>query len=134
MDATLRDGDHDGQPGAGRAVLRTLEARDWDGFRRAAPRWTSCTRSRSPANGSLGRDRYVQFNSEYPGDWHLAPKMIVADEGGAGVWFDWTLGDGEHSDGVVFIQVNDGLITRVTDFWPEPYDPPPGREHLVEHD
>jgi len=26
----------------------------------------------------------------------------------------------------------DGLITRVTDFWPEPYEPPPGREHLVE--
>jgi len=21
---------------------------------------------------------------------------------------------------------------RVTDFWPEPYEPPPGREHLVE--
>jgi hypothetical protein len=20
----------------------------------------------------------------------------------------------------------------VTDFWPEPYEPPPGREHLVE--
>jgi hypothetical protein len=25
-----------------------------------------------------------------------------------------------------------GLIARVTDFWPEPYDPPSGREHLVE--
>jgi len=24
------------------------------------------------------------------------------------------------------------LITQVTDFWPEPYEPPPGREHLVE--
>jgi hypothetical protein len=26
----------------------------------------------------------------------------------------------------------DGLITRITDFWPDPYEPPPGREHLVE--
>jgi ketosteroid isomerase-like protein len=25
-----------------------------------------------------------------------------------------------------------GLIIRVTDFWPEPYQPPPGREHLAE--
>jgi hypothetical protein len=24
------------------------------------------------------------------------------------------------------------LITQVTDFWPESYEPPPGREHLVE--
>ena len=23
-------------------------------------------------------------------------------------------------------------ITRITDFWPEPYEPPSGREHLVE--
>ena len=25
-----------------------------------------------------------------------------------------------------------GLIARVADFWPEPYEPPPGRDHLVE--
>ena len=29
-------------------------------------------------------------------------------------------------------QYADGLITSVTDFWPEPYEPPSGREHLVE--
>ena len=33
---------------------------------------------------------------------------------------------------MVFFEFADGLITRVTDFWPEPYEPPPGREHLVE--
>jgi len=111
----------------------TLEARDWDGFRALLHEDVVYE---IPQSGEriLGRDRYVQFNSEYPGEWHLAPKTIVADEGGAGVWFDWTLGDGEHNDAVVFLQVADGLITRVTDFWPEPYDPPPGREHLVEHD
>lgn len=27
---------------------------------------------------------------------------------------------------------DDGVITSVTDFWPEPYEPPTGREHLVE--
>lgn len=30
-----------------------------------------------------------------------------------------------------FFTFADGLITSVTDFWPEPY-PPTGREHLVE--
>ena len=30
-----------------------------------------------------------------------------------------------------YIQFNaDGWITKVTDFWPEPYEPPAGREHL----
>jgi hypothetical protein len=33
---------------------------------------------------------------------------------------------------MAFFEFTDGLITRVTDFWPEPYEPPPGREHLVE--
>ena len=23
-------------------------------------------------------------------------------------------------------------VPRITDFWPEPYEPPPGRSHLVE--
>jgi len=109
----------------------TLEARQWDDF---AALLDPDVTYEIPQSGEriLGRDRYVQFNSEYPGDWHLTPKVVVADQDGASVWFDWTLGDGEHSDGVVFLQVSGGRITRVTDFWPEPYDPPPGRDHLVE--
>jgi hypothetical protein len=26
----------------------------------------------------------------------------------------------------------DGLISHISDFWPVPYDPPAGREHLTE--
>ena len=47
------------------------------------------------------------------------------------VWFEWLL-DGRTDDAMAFFEFADGLITRVTDFWPEPYEPPPGREHLVE--
>jgi hypothetical protein len=47
------------------------------------------------------------------------------------VWFDWLL-DGRTDDAIAFFEFADGLITRVTDFWPEPYEAPPGREHLVE--
>jgi hypothetical protein len=32
---------------------------------------------------------------------------------------------------MAFFEFADGVITRVTDFWPEPYEPP-GREHLAE--
>jgi hypothetical protein len=46
-------------------------------------------------------------------------------------WFEWRL-DGQADDAMAFFEFADGVITRVTDFWPEPYEPPPGREHLVE--
>ena len=79
-----------------------------------------------------GRDRYVQFNREFPGDWHLRPTLILV-EGAAGVArFDWELGQGPIEEAFVFFGVRDGLLGTVTDYWPEAYDPPPGREHLVE--
>jgi ketosteroid isomerase-like protein len=78
-----------------------------------------------------GRNRYLQFNQEYPGDWHLRPKLVIADEGHGVVWFEWRL-DGDVDDAMAFFEFTDGLITRVTDFWPERYVPPPGREDLVE--
>jgi hypothetical protein len=82
-----------------------------------------------------GRDRYLRFNQEYPGDWHLRPKVIIADEQHGVAWFEWRLDDRPDeggADAMAFFEFDGGLITRVTDFWPEPYEPPPGREHLVE--
>lgn len=78
-----------------------------------------------------GRDRYVTFNAEYPGDWHVEPQVVLGDGRDGALLFRWTL-DGESALAVAFFEVDGGLITKVTDFWPEPYDPPPGREHLVE--
>ena len=78
-----------------------------------------------------GRDRYLRFNQEYPGDWHLRPKVVIADAQHGVVWFEWDL-DGRTDDAMAFFEFADGLITRVTDFWPEPYEPPSGREHLAE--
>ncbi len=79
----------------------------------------------------IGRSRYLQFNQEYPGAWQLTPRTIIADHERAVVWFTWTVDD-DTADAMAFFEVADELITNVTDFWPEPYDPPPGREHLVE--
>ncbi len=110
--------------------IDTLDRRDWDG-------WSALlhddvvyeipqTRERI-----IGRPRYLQFNQEYPGAWHLTPRTIIADDERAVVWFTWTVDD-DNADAMAFFEVADELITNVTDFWPEPYDPPPGREHLVE--
>jgi ketosteroid isomerase-like protein len=110
--------------------ITSLEARDWD-------TWAGVlhpdvvyeipqTRERI-----RGRDRYLQFNREFPGDWHLRPKVIIADDHNGVVWFDWLL-DGGRDDGMAFFEFDGGLIVRITDFWPDPYEPPPGREQLVE--
>jgi ketosteroid isomerase-like protein len=79
-----------------------------------------------------GRSAFLQFNREYPGDWHLALRRVVADGAYAAAWLDTRVGD-EHQDACVWFEfAADGLITHVVDYWPEPYAPPPGREHLVE--
>ena len=110
--------------------IASLEARDWDawaGLLHPAVVY-EIPQSRERIRG---RDRYLRFNQEYPGDWHLRPKVAIADERHGVVWFEWHL-DGRTDDAMAFFEFADGLITRVTDFWPEPYEPPPGREHLAE--
>jgi ketosteroid isomerase-like protein len=79
-----------------------------------------------------GRAAFVQFNADYPGDWHLRVHRVVADGRIAALWLDVRVGT-ERIDAQVWLDVtDDGLINRIVDFWPEPSDPPPGREHLVE--
>jgi hypothetical protein len=71
-----------------------------------------------------GRAAYRQFNESYPGEWHFTPKVVIGDDSRAVGWFAWRLGD-DSGDAQVFLDFDaDGLVTRVTDFWPEPYDPP----------
>jgi hypothetical protein len=78
-----------------------------------------------------GRDRYVAFNAEYPGDWHIDPLVVLGDHHDGSLLFQWTLA-GESSLAIAFFEVAEGRITKITDFWPEPYEPPAGREHLVD--
>ncbi|GIH90991.1 nuclear transport factor 2 family protein [Planobispora siamensis] len=79
-----------------------------------------------------GKSAFLQFNMEYPGDWHLRVRRVVADGRHAAAWIDARVGTG-HQDACVWFEISDqGLISRIVDYWPEPYDPPSGREHLVE--
>ena len=59
--------------------IASLEARDWDawaGLLHPAVVY-EIPQSRERIRG---RDRYLRFNQEYPGDWHLRPKVTIADE------------------------------------------------------
>ncbi|SCF91560.1 nuclear transport factor 2 family protein [Streptomyces sp. Ncost-T10-10d] len=81
-----------------------------------------------------GRERYVQFNREYPGDRHVGVERIVADREGqqVAVRTVFTVGPQELHALHFFTFDAEGRISEITDFRPEPYELPAGREHLVE--
>ncbi|GAA2402911.1 nuclear transport factor 2 family protein [Streptomyces glaucosporus] len=79
-----------------------------------------------------GREAYVRFNAEYPGDWRVTVERIVAEERRGVSWTSFTAEGGTETGLSFFTLGDDGLIESVVDFWPEPYEPPAGREHLVE--
>ncbi|WP_426241483.1 nuclear transport factor 2 family protein [Nocardioides sp. LHG3406-4] len=113
-----------------RRYWQCAEERDWEGFAAVlSPDVVydmSQTRERV-----IGRDNYVRFNVEYPGDWHLAVRRVVADERGGASWLDFTVGT-ETMTGISFFAFDDdGLVAAIDDFWPEPYDPP-ARSDMVE--
>lgn len=103
--------------------IETLERRDWEAF---AALLHPDVVYRLPQTGELvkGRDRFVRFNREYPGEWHLTARLTVNQDDAAVAWVAWTLGDtGEAGDAIVFLEYDEQkLITSVTDFWPKPYD------------
>lgn len=81
-----------------------------------------------------GKERYLTFNQEYPGDWRVRVERIVADPDGrqAAARTLFTVGERDMPAVHFFTFDAQGLICEITDFWPEPYEPPAGREHLVE--
>jgi len=81
-----------------------------------------------------GASNYLRFNVEgFPGDWHLRIIRIVGQDRHAASWIDFTNADGTNQPGICFFELNDqDKITRITDFWPDPYELPAQRRHLVE--
>ncbi|MFD7404146.1 nuclear transport factor 2 family protein [Streptomyces sp. NPDC059866] len=109
----------------------TAEARHWDAFAETLAEDVVYTLPQTREKIS-GRDRFVQFNKEYPGDWHLRIERLVAEPDHVVSWIHATVGLEEMYAISFFTFTGDGRIDSITDFWPEPYEPPAGREHLSE--
>jgi predicted ester cyclase len=109
----------------------SCEARDWERFGALVSLDVvyECPQTRERVRG---REAYIRFNREFPGDWHLSIDRIVADPQQAVSWTTFVL-TGEEMTGLCFFTFNDdGLIDTIKDFWPEPYEPAANRAHLVE--
>ncbi|CAM5638549.1 polyketide cyclase [Streptomyces spiroverticillatus] len=80
-----------------------------------------------------GKEAYSRFNREYPGAWQTRVLRTVVESPQAATWTHTTSGLTElHAQTFFTTDPRTGLITEITEFWPEPYEPPTGREHLVE--
>jgi hypothetical protein len=118
--------------GAAAAYWAAAEARDWDAFGALVAENVlyELPQSRERVRG---REAYVRFNREgFPGDWHLVVERIVGADREAASIIRFNDANGSQQGLCFFEFDDDGLIAGITDFWPEPYEPPPGRAHLVE--
>lgn len=80
-----------------------------------------------------GAERFARMNQEYPanGSWAFTLNRLVAGNGE--VVSDVSISDGvQTARAISFFTVVGGKITRLVEFWPEPYPAPANRAHLVE--
>ncbi|MDR3032362.1 MAG: nuclear transport factor 2 family protein [Kitasatospora sp.] len=79
-----------------------------------------------------GREAYVRYNREFPGDWTATMEALVAEERQGVSRMRFVLGD-EVMTGIAFVTFDEqGLVDSVRDYWPEEYEPSANRAHLVE--
>jgi len=78
-----------------------------------------------------GRAAYVEFNSTWPGAWCARVDSVIAEDQKAVSVITFTV-DGESMTGISFFELQDQLIVRITDYWPDPYEPPPRMTSVIE--
>lgn len=80
-----------------------------------------------------GRDNFVAVNEEYPaqGRWLFTINRMVGNV--TEVVSDVSITDGiQAARAITFTTVQDGKIVKQIEFWPDNYDAPDNRKHLVE--
>ena len=80
-----------------------------------------------------GAAAFARMNREYPahGPWRFEVHRIVGGDSEA--VSDVSVGDGvQQARALSFFTVADGRITRLVEFWPEPYAAPDWRAGLTE--
>ncbi len=80
-----------------------------------------------------GADNFARMNSEYPssGRWHFRINRLLSQ--GDAVVTQVSLTDGTQSaEPISFFTVEQGRISRLVEYWPDPFEPQANRSHLVE--
>ncbi|HEX4598977.1 MAG TPA: nuclear transport factor 2 family protein [Burkholderiaceae bacterium] len=80
-----------------------------------------------------GVKNFARMNSEYPacGPWTFEIHRLVSDQNQAVT--DVAITDGvQVARAISFFTLVNGKISRLVEYWPEPFEAPPNRSHLVE--
>jgi len=115
-----------------KAFWAAMQANDW--HRAASYLAPECVID-WPCSGEriVGRNDFAAVQAQYPtstGHWDFIIHRVVTD--GETVVSEVTVTDGEQSARVVvFSDIEDEHIARQVEYWPSPYEPLPGREHLT---
>jgi len=79
-----------------------------------------------------GRKAFREFNQTYPGEWTLSILRLVVEEEGQAASQIAFKSEGEVQTGISFFEIQEGLIQRITEFWPAPYQPPARNTRNIE--
>jgi hypothetical protein len=80
-----------------------------------------------------GRENYATMNEQYPahGRWTFTINRLFGHDSEA--VSDVTVSDGvQVARAISFFQIRDGKITKIIEYWPDPFEPRAERSHLVE--
>lgn len=106
--------------------------RDWEAFAKLlhpALRY-ECPQTREYIEGAVG---YLEMFKTWPGEWRAGvEKLICSEKEGLSV-IKFLVGK-DVMTGLTVFEFTDGLIAKVTDYWPEEYEPPSrATPHLKRH-
>lgn len=76
---------------------------------------------------------YLEMFQTWPGDWTVNIKNLVCEKNQAICVVNFFVGN-EVMTGISIFEVAEGLILRVTDYWPQSYEPPTREtKHMKRH-
>jgi hypothetical protein len=73
---------------------------------------------------------YLEMFRTWPGDWKATVRTLVCEPAQAVCIIDFAVSN-EVMTGISVFGIKDGKIIQVTDYWPEPYEPPPRMTPLL---
>lgn len=111
---------------------QTANARDWDAFAALLHEEVVYTIPQT-REWVRGREGYTDFNATFPGDWQVEIGQIIT-EGDSGVSLTTFRLGGQEQTCITFFDFEEGLILRIVDYWPEPYEPPARMSKYAERD
>lgn len=96
--------------------------RSWDAFRALLhpALLYECPQTREYIEGAEG---YVEMFRTWPGDWRAHITRLICQQGEGVSFIDFVVG-AETMQGISVFEFDGGLVAKVTDYWPEDYEPP----------